>query len=194
MIQTTYFLFREKSETVRTCDWKVAKNVYKEDDDTCPGTESGATDDCDDRRNITHRSPAEPRIGASTPGHRNQDVQVASPPPSRHAASRYGAHLGKCNASTSFVYLREGNPPLKCLAEISCEKKNADYHGPEQDTRFFRGCRPNAAPHPHRVPTRRMQHIAIGCSSWYLLHQAPRESLADLDRSDRNEAFRTRRQ
>ena len=58
MIQTTYFLFREKSETVRTCDWKVAKNVNTEDDDTFPGTESGATDDCDDRRNIAHHSPA----------------------------------------------------------------------------------------------------------------------------------------
>jgi hypothetical protein len=95
---TCFLLFREKSERARTCDWKPAKNLDTEDDDTCPGTEGGATDDCeDDRCNIAYRSSAEPRISASTSGHRNQDVPVASPPPSRHAVFRYGAHLGKCN-------------------------------------------------------------------------------------------------
>ena len=134
---TCFLLFREKSERARTCDWKTAKNLDTEDDDTCPGTEGGATDDCeDDRRNITNCSSAEPRISASTSGHRNQDVPYASPPPSRHAVFRYGARLGKCNVSVSFVYRREGNPPLKCLAKISREKKASkwDYHGPEQET------------------------------------------------------------
>jgi hypothetical protein len=66
---TCFLLFREKSERARTCDWKATKNVNTEDDDTCPGTESGATDNCDDRCNITHLSPAIPRCPSrfSTP-------------------------------------------------------------------------------------------------------------------------------
>ena len=45
---TCFLLFREKSERARTCDWKTVKNLDTEDEDTCPRTEGGATDDCED--------------------------------------------------------------------------------------------------------------------------------------------------
>ena len=109
---TCFLLFREKSERARTCDWKTVKNLDTEDEDTCPRTEGGATDDCeDDGCNKTYRSSAEPRISATTSGHRNQDVPVASQPPSLHAVFRYGAHLGKCiwgNATCQYhLYIAE---------------------------------------------------------------------------------------
>jgi hypothetical protein len=107
--------------------------------------------------------------------------------------------LGKCNVSVSF-YRREGCPSLKCLAEISREKKKVgkwDYHGHDQEQNMRRGFwndkrSPTDPPRPYRMPTRGMQTYR---DRHALVHSHPSflEDLDLSDLSDRHEALRTRR-